>query len=301
MRYLLIIIILLPFTAWGSPAEEPKDRSIPILDSAHSIFGDQFNHIANDFDSFFATERADDELGRSRFRVRRNWTFAERARGIEKTQLRFNLRLPSLEQKFKQILESKKEKKNETPEQKEQRLQTLVDKNKLDTKWLFRGDAGVNASIHPSVTVRGRIRKSTETGTLIHRFVQEGTWVSTVDGFRQLTTLDTDQTLNDRMLFRFTNRIDWRISRKDFLTTHGPGILHRLSDDEAMGYGAGINTTVYSSVPFMSNIFINTTYRRNLYRNFLYFDTTTGLNFPKEYSFRRTPFITFQLEVLFGS
>lgn len=301
MRYLLLIIVLLPFSVWGSPAEEPKDRSIPILDSAHSIFGDQFNHIANDFDSFFATERADDELGRSRFRVRRSYTFEERSRGLERTQIRFNLRLPSLEQKFKQILESKKEKKNETTKEKEKRLQTLVDKNKLDTKWLFRGDAGVNASINPSITLRGRIRKSAETGTLIHRFVQEGTWISTVDGFRHVTTLDTDQTLNDRLLFRFSNRIDWRISQKNFLTTHGPGIFHRLSDDEAMGYGTGINTTVEDSVPFMSNVYINTTYRKNMYRNFIYFDTTLGLNFPKLYHFRRTPFITFQLEVLFGS
>lgn len=299
MRYLLLIIAFLPFSALGSPAEESKDRSIPILDSAHSIFGG-FNHIANDFDSFFATERADDELGRSKFRVRRNYTFQDRAKPIEKTQIRFNIRLPSLEKKFRKMVESKKEKKNETPAEKEKRIQTLVDKDKLDTRWLPRGDVGVNTSIHPSITVRGRLRKSSQTGTLIHRFVQEGTWISTVDGFRQITTLDTDQTINDDFLFRFGNRVDWRISQKNFVTTHGPNIFQRLSDDEAIAYSTGINTTVENSVPFMSNIYVSSGYRRNVYRNFLYFDTSIGLNFPKSYSFRRTPFIYFQLEVLFG-
>jgi hypothetical protein len=301
MRYLLLITVFLPFSLWGSPAEEPRSRSIPILDSVHNIFGEKFNHIANDFDSFFATERADDELGRSRFRVRRRWQIEEGFSGTEKTQLRFNLRLPSLEQKFKKILESKKEKVGETKEDREKRIQTLVDKNKLDTKWLYRGDVGTNVSIHPSITLRARLRKSAQTGTLIHRFVQEATWVSTIDGFRQLTTFDTDQPINDRFLFRFSNRVDWRISNKDFYTSHGPGIFQRLSDDEAINYFTTLGTTIEDKTMFMSVVSTGANYRRNVYRNFLYFDVTSGLNFHKQFHFRRTPFIYLQLEVLFGS
>lgn len=304
MRLVLgIILLLVSNVALASPAEEREETRIPILDSAEEFFGQRVNHIANDFDSFFATERADDELGRSRVRVRANYTIEERALPKDDIQFRFNLRLPKLEQRFKfntQDKKAAKEKKNETPEEKIKRAEAYKNRNRVDERWLFNADTNINASIRPSIALRGRIRKSKETGTLIHRFVQEATWISTRDGFRHRTTLFTDHSFNQMLLFRFNNIIDWRISKKTFSTGHGPSLFHRLSDFEAMSYSFNVGTTVEEGILFVSNYQIAPNYRRNLYKDILFMDITPGINFPKQWSFRRTPFIFVGMEMLFG-
>lgn len=304
MSFLLgILVLFLPVMALASPAEEREETRIPILDTAEEFFGQRVNHLANDFDSFFATERADDELGRSRLRIRGQYRIEERALPRDDIQIRFNLRLPHLEQKFKFNMEDKKESKSKKPEteaERKKREEEYQSRNKVDQRWLFNATGNVNASIHPSLTLQGRARKSVETGTLIHRFVQEITWVSTRDGFRQNTELTSDHSFNQRLLFRFNNSVDWRISRKDFGTSHGPSLLHRLSDFDAVSYGASMSTTVIKGVWFVSAYTLAPTYRRNLYREILYFDITPGILFPKQWSFRRTPFAFIQLEMLFG-
>lgn len=301
--FLGIMLFLASTVALASPAEEREETRIPILDTAEEFFGQRVNHLANDFDSFFATERADDELGRSRVRVRANYTMEERSLPQDDIQFRFNLRLPKLEQRFKFYEDSKKaekENKDESPEERKKREEDYKKRHRVDERWLFNADTNVNASIHPSITVRGRIRKSKETGTLIHRFVQEATWISTRDGFRQRTTLNTDHSFSQTFLFRFANTLDWRISQKNFTTSHGPGLFHRLSDFDAMAYSFTMSSAVDDGILFISNFQLAANYRRNLYKDILYMDFTPGLNFPKQWSFRRTPFIFIGLELLFG-
>ncbi len=285
------------------PAEERQETRIPILDTAEEFFGQRVNHIANDFDSFFATDRADDELGRSRLRLRANYLVEERSLPQEDIQFRFNLRLPHLEKKFKFNIDDKidsKEGKKETAEEIKKREEEYKKRNRVDERWLFNANANVNASIHPSITLQARIRKSKETGTLIHRFVQEATWVSTRDGFRHRTTLDTDHSFSQTFLFRFGNTVDWRISRKSFTTSHGPSLFQRISDFEAMSYSFSMSTVVLEGIWYVTGFQLAPNYRRNIYKDILYFDFRPGLSFPKQWSFRRTPFIYLGFELLFG-
>jgi hypothetical protein len=100
MRYASILLLLIPFQIWASPAEERLVKGIPILDSAQDLFGSRANFVANNIDSFFANQRADDELGRSNMRIRTLYNIRERALPRDDTQVRFNLRLPELEEKF---------------------------------------------------------------------------------------------------------------------------------------------------------------------------------------------------------
>ncbi len=301
MAYVLVLFLFLPFFTWGSPAEEISEHSIPVLDTIQELLGHRVNHLANDFDSFFATERADDELGRSKIRLGRRYTVQERSLPDDDTLIRFNLRLPSLEKRFKDIVQTRKPKKGESDYERKERSIKYIKATELDTRWMFRSDLAVNASVHPNLTARGRLRKSASTMQLIHRFVQESTWKAVDEGFRQKTTLNTDYTLNRDLLFRFNNVADWKISLKNFTTGHGPNLFHRLTEDDALVYNYSIASTVISGTWYLSNHQVSTTYRRNLYHQFLYLDLGTGLNFPKAYSFRRTPFVFLQIEALFGS
>jgi hypothetical protein len=299
MRLLSLFLLgLIPALVQASPAQEPENDSIPILDSAQNLFGRNVNTVANRLDLFFADQRADDELARSRLRIRKNYEVRERAQLTDEFQVRFNIRLPHLEEKFRFEFESDKKKRLEKKQDAKAGETLDLAKNQLNKNWQFRADLGVNASIPPNIFSRARFRKNMTSKRVIHRFVEEVVWFSDRD-WEEQTTLDSDLSLAEDVLLRFRNTSDWKITRKDFKTSHGPVILQRLSDDGAVSYGVNLSTIVDESW-YVDNYRISITYRRNLYKHWLYADLTPGLDFPKTWSFRRTPFIALQLEALFG-
>lgn len=284
--------MLVSGTVLASPAEEPVERNVPILESAQELLGLNINRVANRLDMFFADQRADDELGRSRLRLRRSYEVRERAIPKEQTQIRFNLRLPNLEQKFKFDYKDKTKPPPGVPI-------AQNDPNKVDENWQFRSDIGVSVKIPPNIFARGRLRKNTQTWKVINRFIQEVVWFSDRD-WEESTTLDSDYPLRENMLLRFRNTADWKITRKEFGTSHGPSIFHRVSEHDAFSYGLTMSTIVNNGSWFVDNFRLAPSYRRDLYKQWLYFDFVPGLDFPKIWSFRRTPFVFVQLEALFG-
>lgn len=304
---LLIALLALPTLAQASPAEEPEENTIPILESTEQFFGMEANSVANRLDLFFADQRADDELARSRIRVRQTYLTKERAIPVKETRISLNIRLPNLEDKFRvdwfnddeeeTKAEKKKKLKKKLSESKKSEVQ--LSQQELDKQWQFRSTVGAAARIPPTMNFANRLRKNFETGEVINRFVAEVNWFSDRD-WEQETSLDNDLKLGEEMLVRFRNATDWKITRKEFTTNHGPSLRHRISDHQAMSYSATVGSTVESGTWFVTGYTLAPTYRRNLYHHWIYLDVTPGLEFPKEWSFRRTPFIFLQLEVLFG-
>lgn len=290
--------------AYSSPAEEPPDTSIAILESAQQLLGSQANFAANRLDSFFATERADDEFGRSRIRIRSQFFLRERAISDLNIQYRINLKLPHLEQKFRYDYYQDKEKLRKARKNSpvnEANLGEKLNRDRINTGWLFNADMGVSVAIPPRLTTRARARKTFITGTLINRFVEQLTYVTSEDGLQEETILNSDHVYSDDLIFRFLNETRWRILQEEFFTNHGPTFLHSVTENDAFIYGTTFQTVIQDGTWRLSNYRISVNYRRNLYRQWIYFDVIPGLDFPKQWSFRRTPFITFQLELLFGS
>lgn len=294
MRYLLVLtILLLSQQLYSSPVEETEEFRIPLLDNIQDVFGSRMNFVANRLDSFFATERADDELGRSRVRIRSFYTVRENQRGDQTNQYRINLKLPHLEEKFKyEYYQDKPIKESE--------IKKAEKIDKVNRGWLFNADLGVNASIPPTIVTRARVRHTFQTGTLINRFVEQITYVTDESGFIHDTSLNSDHSITTDLLFRFVNSVQWKISRKDFDTQHGPTLLHQLTENDAIQYSTLLFTTIVNGVLFANNYQAAVNYRRNLYRQWIYADFITGIDFPKTEGFNVTPFATIQLEMLIG-
>jgi hypothetical protein len=309
MRLLLLTALLaLPTLSQASPAEEPEENTIPILESTEQFFGMEANSVANRLDLFFADQRADDELARSRIRVRQTYLTRERAIPVKETRISLNIRLPNLEDRFRfdwfkdedeETKADRKKKKLDKKLSESKKSEIKLSQQELDKQWQFRSTVGASAKIPPTVNFANRLRKNFETGEVINRFVTEVNWFSDRD-WEQNLSLDNDLKLGEEVLFRFRNAADWRITRKEFRTDHGPSLRHRISDHQAMSYAATLRTTVENGTWYVTNYTLSPTYRRNLYHHWIYLDVTPGLDFPKEWSFRRTPFIFMQLEVLFG-
>jgi hypothetical protein len=308
VKYALILtLLMLSSRAISSPAEEPPEDRIPILDSVQELLGARANFAANRLDSFFATDRADDEFGRSRIRIRTQYEIRERAGAFHQNQYRINLKLPHLEEKFKydyyQDKEDRKRSKKKqisrapiTDLEERERLKA----NRLNEGWIFNSDISVTAAIPPNLTLRARARKNLATKNFIHRFVEQFTYRTDERGLIEETRVDSDHIYSADLIFRFINDVIWEIQNEEFRTNHGPTLLHRVTVNDAFNYGVSFQTVVKEGAWYISNYRLSVNYRRNIYKQFVYWDLTPGLDFPKQWSFRRTPFIFTQVEFLFG-
>jgi len=263
-----------------------------LLDRTQDFVTKKSNNLANRLDSFFADERADDEFGRSRIRLRSAYTLRERDPGKMRNQYRINLKLPHLEDKFR--FKYKKEKKV-GQKSTSQEPPPLINEN-----WIFNADSGVSAAIPPRLVLRARARKNIATTNWIHRFSEQLTYITDRSGLTEETSFNSDFGINENLLFRFVNRKTWRVLKKEFFTSHGPTLIHQLTEKDALNYSFLLNSVIEQKSWFLNGYTFSVNYRRDLYKDWLFLDVIPGIDFPKTWSFRRTPFVVFQLEALFG-
>ncbi|MBY0518549.1 MAG: hypothetical protein K2P81_16685 [Bacteriovoracaceae bacterium] len=283
-----------------SPKESDKPgETARLLDGTHSLVSSRLSGLANRVDSFFGDKRADDELNRSSIRLAYSYQLRMEQLPVKDFQFRFNLRLPHLEEKFKYSVK-KNEADKSSPADSQNPTPLLPPKVVEEEKepWRFRADTGINVGYPPVVFTRGRIRKNWHLPIFIQRFTGEMGWFSN-QGFIQDTSLFHDYDLDDEVLFRISNEQSWTINRKNFVTSHGPSIIHKITDDDAISYNLRVQSKV-DHIWYVTNYSASVSYRRNLRDQWLYGELTPALDFPRYRDFRRSPSIMFKLETLFG-
>lgn len=293
MQLFLFILLLMA----SAPILAEDKVSYPLLDRTKSLLSGNLDYLANRVDSFFATERADDEFGRSTLRIRARYELRELRSGEADISYRLNFKIPSLDKRIKESTDRlfSRKKKGE-----EESIAPAPKRSRQD--WYFNADLGINASIPPKAVFRARLRKNILLKKWSHRFSEEVTYITEEDGLTEQTSFTSDYPLAANLLLRVVNSKSWKILSKQLSTQHGPSLIHQLSERDALNYSLIAQSIIGEEGPwYLNNYRLSTLYRRDLYQQWIYLDTLAGLDFPKEYSFRRNPFIYFQLEILFGS
>lgn len=302
LRLLLFCGTLAAAPARGNaPAPAPEPRKPLLLDRTRSLISGRLIKLANNLDSFFGEQRADDELNRSSMRVSYDYRLRQEKTPTDDTQVRFNLRLPNLEKLFRFSIE-----KNEPTElERDQRPPGATDVAPAEAPaetpvdpWRFRSDVGLNVSYPPVVFARSRLRKNWIFPWFIQRFSEEFGYF-TDRGWVQNTTVFHDQALTKSLLLRFVNQQDWAISDKVFRTAHGPSLLTDVSEDDAVSLNLRM-TSVVEDYWYVNNYNVSVAYRRNLRDQWLFGEIVPGVDFPKSEAFRRAPSILLRIETLFA-
>ncbi len=275
-------------------SDVPILQQIPLLlDGTQDEVASRLVGLANNVDSFFGEKRADDELNRSRIRLSYAYTVFAEKKPIDDYAIRVNIRFPKLENRVKEFfLGEEDEKDKNSPEAKARR------KKKEKNPWIFRTDAGMNVSYPPIFFTRARLRKNWDLPIFIQRFSEELAWVSD-QGVIQTTTLHHDHDLTDHLLFRIVNEQEWYVEPKDFTTSHGPSLIHKITENDGISYSARVRSVI-DGPWYMTGYGIGVRYRRNLRNQWLYGEIGPSLDFPKTESFRRVPSIQLKIESLFG-
>ena len=101
-QWMYLILTFLLFISTATASEPTVEEEQNILDRTHVFFKGNLDYLANKVDSFFATDRADDEFGRSTLRIRSNYFIREQEKGDYKVTYRINFKIPHLERRIKE-------------------------------------------------------------------------------------------------------------------------------------------------------------------------------------------------------
>lgn len=300
LRFFLFFILVSANRSWAQGPAAAAETRPHILDKTRSLISSRIVRLANNLDSFFGEQRADDELNRSSMRVTYDYRLRMEKLPIDDTQVRFNLRLPNLEKLFRFSVQKNepKELERERPRDPDKTVATEEEAPPKQEPWRFRSDVGLNVSYPPVIFARSRLRKNWIYPWFVQRFSEEFGYF-TDRGWIQNTVLFHDQALSKTLLLRFVNQQDWAVTDKVFRTTHGPSLLKNISDDDAVSLNLRMNSVVEDSW-HVNNYGVSVSYRRNLREQWLFGEIIPAIDFPKSEAFRRAPSILLRLETLFS-
>lgn len=305
--FLWSIIFLGPISSFAEEEKKDNPPSTTVIDKAHQQVSSTILLISNRIDSFFGSQRGDDEANGSRLRLFYDTTYQQNQRANSKADIRFTLRLPTLENFFK--LDFKREG-GVTPPTNEELEKAESQSTPPDptpkqlliqaSKWTFNFNAGLRLDIPPNIFARARLRR---TFTLFNAFefnpTQEATWFRE-EGFGLNFTHDLDYPITNDLLFRIVNSAFWRDETDLITTSHGPTLFHQLSSRRAISYSAqaqGVGRPFFYINAYVGSI----NYRQLVHSNWMFFNFSPSVSFPKDNDWKEVYTLFIRLEAVFGT
>ena len=228
-------------------------------------------------------------------------------------RIRFRLDLPVLEEKLRLVFETEPDQAKELGERKLGAIPTTQSSTTNDNiyasfrywieaeKWSSLSfDSGIRIRFRPDIFSRARaVRSWTMTEYWLFRFSQEIFWFES-RGLGTQTQFDFDRPFKERFLFRKTLALDWseREARYDLLNQFS--IFHNVEEGKALQYAVGIQSDHQQSQALARNYFVHFTFRSRLYKDWLFYQFNSGVEYSKEYQFKPNPFVSIRLEILFA-
>ncbi len=228
-------------------------------------------------------------------------------------KIRFRLDLPVLKEKLRLVFESEPDQAKELGERKLGAFPTTQNSDTNDNiyasfrywiesrKWSSLSfDTGVRVRIRPDVFSRIRaIRSWSLTERWLFRYSQELFWFES-QGLGTQTQFNFDRSINQQFMFRKTIALDWseRNARYDLLNQFS--IFQNLDESRALEYAIGMKSDYQGSQALAENYFAHLIFRSRLYKDWLFYQLDTGIEYPRDFQFLPNPFIAIRLEMLFS-
>ena len=229
-----------------------------------------------------------------------------------KPKIRFSLDLPIAKKKLRLVVESDPDESIQ-----ERNLAQLPSTVQSESEGLYASfrylfdsekwqrlsfDWGVKARLPPDPFARSRaVRRWELSDYWDMHYSQEVFWFES-KGLGSYTQFDFDRYFdsNDDFFLRVTNVLDWNERREQFDLLEQLSLYQDVSDKRAVQYAVGFTGLNRESHSVITNFFTRATYRRRLYKDWLFYELTPGVEFPRDEDFKANPFISLRLEILFS-
>lgn len=306
------IALLMPVRLYGAvQAVKPANQTelLDIADAPREFLSEKFVNFANKIDRFFGGDRNFQESNQSVLQM--DITRVSGYAGNNKLEFsgRAKLHLPTTEKRLHLLVETDADQ-NVTGETKQRK--TAVSKKpagsrkiavaaryekEKEERWRFSTDAGVQlrAPLEPFTRARlsysflDRDWRKTTTGTVF--------WFNSI-GVGESTQFDMERILSEPMLFRSSSNATWLHNKQNFDLRQDFSIFHTLNDRNALLYQASAFGITHPQAQLNEYVLL-LVYRYRLHRDWMFFEISPQLHFPKEMNFRLSPQLNMRIEMLF--
>jgi hypothetical protein len=315
---LMCITLLFPLKPFGAEPTAPQtpasaaqhSDSLAVIDVPRDYLSGQIASFANEIDRFFGGDRHYQESNQSVVQIDLTRVTGYGGDGKYDLAARVNLKMPATEGRLHLLLESDPEN-NITDEQTQN--STLLNNQvttpgsyglaaryvkQLEDIWHFSFDWGIKFPIPPHPFVRTRGSYSIPLGDVWRLKAAESIYWFNNLGLGETTQLDFERFLSKPVLFRATSTVTWLKDKQNFNLRQDLSVYHTLSDRTALlsqTSAIGVSNPQYELTDFVLSVL----YRYRLHRDWMFFEFSPQLHFPKEENFRSSPTLSLRLEMLF--
>lgn len=322
MKWLLPLIIATAMFASPLKAEdelpyfEIEGNFRPhLVDRMHTGLERTLDSYASYFDNFFGDERANEEAADTEIRLIGSFDYHEIS-GFEFTpRIKARINLPRAERRLNLLIDTESNDTSSledlTPPGSGQDI-TRKDETTVALQLVQKSTTrlGINHRVGVSVTdgelnpkAKSQVRFTWEMSERdLLRFTQSVFWEN-VDGFGQESRFDFEHLLHrgqpdTSSLFRATIRGLYSETSDGYEWSLPVEVFNALPNQRAYSYGGGISG-VTDSDDGITNAWIFYRYRQSIWRDWLFFDVTPWVEWPKSTGRNTITLVNFSLEMVF--
>ncbi len=166
-----------------------------------------------------------------------------------------------------------------------------------ENAWHLNTDFGIKFPIPPKPFVRSRGNYSTPLGDWRLKAEESVYWFNTL-GAGETTQLDFERIISPPLLFRATSIAIWLNDKQNFDMRQDLSVFHTINDRTALLYQAsaiGVSTPQHQMTDFV----VQALYRYRMHQEWLFFEVSPQLHFPRDRQYHYSPALNLRLEVLF--
>jgi hypothetical protein len=295
------------------PPPPPEEQPIPMLsvaDAPRDYVSEQFVALVSSIDGFFGDERHYQEANDSvlQLDLTRVMGYGGERRFIASG--RAKVHLPIAEKRLHLLIETDPDKnagvdstQKQTPPLKkpaapESYAAALRIEREREERWHLSADGGLQfhgLSITPFVRTRGRVTVPLEEWRM--KLAESLFWFNTI-GVGQTTQLDFERPIREDLLFRSSSNASWLRDTTNFDLRQDLSVFHKLDSRSALLYQASVLGVTRPQTQVMDYVLL-LVYRYRLHREWIFFELSPQLHFPKERNFQPSGVLSMRLEFLF--
>ena len=311
---LIALLIFLGFIETGF-----AQTSLPIinesnLDFTQDVVSKKLFSVTNKVDTFFGDRRDLEEKNGSYIKFEYITKTRESSLPSNEPNFDVRVRLKNLENKLHFKLSSTNDEKDETLQNSvatEQGSQeNILDNNNVyraslgflreqKKYWSISADSGIKVQVPPTTFARARGRRSFYFNDLELRTVNK-VQIEDRAGLFNYTDINFYKKLKPYLRFSYANKFVWKDSENEFISSHGPSLSQIIDDKQSLGYHIRTRFINKPSTYAISGHEVFTTYRRDMYKKWIFLDITPGISFLAAENYKRTAFFNVKLQALFG-